>query len=68
MQVAMWVLFGILQLSTNYNFVTQDKVALLRKKKEDIRRFTTGCEKGLYLYGPYDEQKEQQKLELANQQ
>lgn len=72
MQVAMWVLFGILQLFTNYNFVTQDKVALLRKKKEDIRRFTTGCEKGLYIYGPYDkpieEQKEQPKLELANQQ
>ena len=72
MQVAMWVLFGILQLFTNYNFVTQDKVALLRKKKEDIRRFTTGCEKGLYIYGPYDkpseEQKEQPKLELENQQ
>ena len=71
MQVAMWVLFGILQLFTNYNFVTQDKVALLRKKKEDIRRFTTGCEKGLYVYGPYDEPKEKQeqpKLELANQQ
>lgn len=69
MQVAMWVLFGILQLFTNYNFVTQDKVALLRKKKEDIRRFTTGCEKGLYVYGPYDKpEEEQQKLELANQQ
>lgn len=72
MQVAMWVLFGILQLFTNYNFVTQDKVALLRKKKEDIRRFTTGCEKGLYIYGPYDkpseEHNEEPKLELANQQ
>ena len=54
MQVAMWVLFGILQLFTNYNFVTQDKVALLRKKKEDIRRFTTGCEKGLYINSTYD--------------
>lgn len=72
MQVAMWVLFGILQLFTNYNFVTQDKVALLRKKKEDIRRFTTGCEKGLYIYGPYDtpseEHNEQPKLELASQE
>ena len=58
MQVAMWVLFGILQLFTNYNFVTQDKVALLRKKKEDIRRFTTGCERGLYVYGPYDQPSE----------
>ena len=69
MQVAMWVLFGILQLFNNYNFVTQDKVALLRQKKEIIRRFNTGCEKGMYVYGPYDEQpQEQQKLELANQQ
>lgn len=69
MQVAMWVLFGILQLFNNYNFVTQDKVALLRQKKEIIRRFTTGCEKGMYVYGPYDEQpQEQPKLELANQQ
>ena len=69
MQVAMWVLFGILQLFNNYNFVTQDKVALLRQKKEIIRRFTTGCEKGLYVYGPYDEKpQEQPKLELENQQ
>ena len=66
MQVAMWVLFGILQLFNNYNFVVQDKVALLRQKKEIIRRFTTGCEKGEYIYGPYDQPKE--KLELANQQ
>ena len=58
MQVAMWVLFGILQLFTNYNFVTQDKVSLLRKNEEDIRRFTTGCEKGLYVYGPYDQPSE----------
>ena len=58
MQVAMWVLFGILQLFNNYNFVTQDKVALLRQKKEIIRRFTTSCEKGEYVYGPYDQPKE----------
>ena len=69
MQVAMWVLFGILQLFNNYNFVTQDKVALLRQKKEIIRRFTTGCEKGEYIYGPYDTQEEQaKKLNLVNQQ
>ena len=66
MQVAMWVLFGILQLFNNYNFVTQDKVALLRQKKEIIRRFTTGCEKGEYVYGPYDQPKE--KLDIANEQ
>lgn len=54
MQVTMWVLFGILQLFTNYNFVVQDKTALLRQKKEGIRRFTTGCEKGMYTHSPYD--------------
>ena len=54
MQVALWVLFGILQLYTNFNFVVQDKVSLLRQKKEIIRRFTTGCEKGLYITSPYD--------------
>ena len=69
MQVAMWVLFGILQLFNNYNFVTQDKVSLLRKKKEDIRRFTTGCEKGEYIYGPYDTPEEKEKkLNLVNTQ
>lgn len=54
MQVTLWVLFGILQLYTNYNFVVQDKVALLKTKKECIRRFTTGCEKGLYKNSPYN--------------
>lgn len=54
MQVALWVLFGIIQLYTNFNFVVQDKVALLKTKKECIRRFTTGCEKGLYITSPYD--------------
>ncbi|MBR3890127.1 hypothetical protein IKJ53_06390 [bacterium] len=69
MQVTLWVLFGIIQLYTNYNFIVQDKVALLRTKKECIRRFTTGCEKGLYVKSPYDEQVEEQyKLELAKQQ
>lgn len=54
MQVALWVLFGIIQLYTNFNYIVQDKVALLKTKKEIIRRFTTGCEKGLYLKSPYD--------------
>ena len=57
-QVAMWVLFGILQLYTNYNFVVQDLVSILRKKKEDIKRFVDGCEKHMYDHSPYD-------LELA---
>ena len=56
MQVSLWVIFGIIQLYTNYNFIVQDKVAILRTKKEIIKRFTSGCEKGLYITGPYDEQ------------
>lgn len=55
LQVVMWILFGIFQLVNNYNFVVQDKVALLRKKKEDIKKFFSNCEKGMYIYGPYDE-------------
>lgn len=54
MQVVLWVLFGIIQLYTNFNFIVQDKVALLKTKKECIKRFTTGCEKGLYKVSPYD--------------
>lgn len=57
LQVAMWVLFGILQLYTNYNFVVQDRVSVLRKKKEDITRFVSGSEKGMYLVSPYDDEK-----------
>lgn len=54
LQVALWVLFGILQLYTNYNFVVQDKISVMRKKKEDITRFTKGCNDGLYLVSPYE--------------
>lgn len=53
MQVTMWVLLGILQLYTNYNFVVQDKVATLRKKKELICRFVKDSEGGQYLTPPY---------------
>lgn len=53
-QVAMWVLFGILQLYTNYNFVVQDLVSILRQKKEDIKRFVDGCEKHIYDKSPYE--------------
>lgn len=54
MQVALWVMFGILQLYSNYSYVVEDKVAILKTKKEDIKRFTTGCENGLYTKNPYD--------------
>lgn len=55
MQVALWVIFGVLQLYTNYDFVVHTKVASLRNKKESIRRFTSGCEKDLYKVNPYDQ-------------
>ena len=55
MQVALWVLFGIIQLYANYNFVVQDRVSVLRTKKENIKRFTVGCENGLYLISPHKE-------------
>lgn len=58
MQVTLWVLFGILQLYTNFNFVVQDKVALLKRKKELITKFISGCQKGLYDKSPYEEKEE----------
>ena len=54
LQVALWVLFGVLQLYTNYNFVVQDKVSVMRKKKENITRFVSGCKKGNYTHSPYE--------------
>ena len=54
LQVALWIVFGVLQLYTNYNFVVQDLVSVMRKKKEDIKRFVSGCEKGLYKTSPYE--------------
>ena len=57
MQVSLWVLFGVLQLYTNYNYVVQDKVALLRRKKELIQRFIKDCEKGLYKESIYHKEK-----------
>ena len=67
MQVALWVLFGIIQLYTNYNFVVQDRVSVLRTKKENIIIFTTGCEKGLYLVSPYDEREPREIKPLLNE-
>jgi len=67
MQVALWVLFGIIQLYTNYNFVVQDRVSVLRTKKENIRRFTTGCEKGMYLVSPYEETKVENDIALVRE-
>lgn len=55
LQVSLWVLFGVLQLYTNYNFVVQDKVSILKKKKELIARFVKDCQKGLYEIPFYKE-------------
>ena len=54
MQVVLWILLGIYQLYKNYAYITEDKVALLKRKKEMIKRFTSGCEQGLYQENPYD--------------
>lgn len=66
LQVALWIMFGFVQLYTNYNFVVQDKVALLRRKKETIQRFIKGAEKGLYDKSPYDD-KEKVAVEMSSQ-
>lgn len=58
LQVALWVLFGVLQLYTNFNYVVQEKVAILRRKKELIQRFIKDCEKGMYVESIYKEPKQ----------
>lgn len=55
MQVSMWVLFGVVQLYENYNFVIDDKTALLRTKKETIKRFVSGAKNHIYDNSPYYE-------------
>ena len=54
-QVSIWILFGIIQLYTNFNYVVQDKVAILRKKKELICKFKKGCDNHLYDKNPYED-------------
>ena len=66
LQVALWIMFGFVQLYTNYNFIVQDKVALLRRKKETIQRFIKGAEKGLYDKSPYDDE-EKVAVEISSQ-
>ena len=56
LQVVLWVLLGVLQLYKNYAYVVQDKVSILKTKKEMIKRFTSGCEQGLYIENPYDKE------------
>ena len=56
LEVSLWTIFGVLQLYTNYNFVVQERVATLRKKKELILRFVKGCENNQFLHSPYEEE------------
>lgn len=55
LQVSLWTIFGVIQLYQNYNFVVQERVATLRKKKELILRFVKGCENKLFTHSPYEE-------------
>lgn len=66
MQVTLWIMFGMLQLYTNYNFIVQDKVAVMKRKKETIQRFVSGCNKGMYTHSPYDEE-EKVAVEMSSQ-
>lgn len=66
MQVTLWIMFGMLQLYTNYNFIVQDKVAVMKRKKETIQRFVSGCNKGMYTHSPYDDE-EKVKVEISSQ-
>ena len=59
-QVALWILFGFINLAKNYNFVTKVKTAVLREKKKDMSKFKSGCENRIYDYGPYDKQEPRQ--------
>lgn len=56
MQVALWVTFGIMQLYSNYSFIVNDKVDILKEKKKEISKFVSGCEKGMYIENPYDKE------------
>ena len=56
LQVSMWILFGIFQLYTNFDFVVQDKVCILRKKKELIARFKKECDLDMHKKPYYEEQ------------
>ena len=49
MQVSLWVLFGVLQLYQNFNFIVKDKVSILKEKKQLIGRFVKECGNGLYI-------------------
>lgn len=53
MSVALWVLFGMMQYYSNYNFVVHDRVNLLKKKKEDMAVFEKGSKEHRYDHPPF---------------
>lgn len=65
MQVSIWVLLGVIQLYSNYNFVVQDKVTILRQKKELIARFVKDCQNGLYIPESYKKEETPEEKEKA---
>lgn len=72
-QVFMWIAFGVVQLYTNYNYVVVEKVNKLKRKKELIQKFVSGCAKGMYLTNPYDEypyvdKKVEENIEIIKQE
>jgi len=67
-QVLMWVLTGLLELYNAYQYVTDTKVSYLRKKKEEIIKFTKGCEEGQYKENPYIELELKQRSENYGEQ
>lgn len=64
LQVALWVLFGILQLYTNFNYVVQDKVKTLKEKKKLMARFISDSQKGMYKESPYSTDDSKVKVDI----
>jgi len=53
-QVALWLIFGFVNMFKNYNFVTKIKPSILADKKSRISKFIAGCEQHLYDHKPYE--------------
>lgn len=61
-QVILWIIIGVLQLYTNYNFIVVEKVNKLKRKKELIQKFIFGCENGMYQTNPYEDREIKYKM------
>lgn len=65
-QVLMWIAAGVIQLYSNYNYVTVEKTSKLSQKVEIITRFKRDCENGKYLNDPYEEMEEEASEEVLD--